>query len=289
MRVPAAMCGIFGLKVTHGRVPLTGVYPLVPSFDTIGPLARSVDDLIAGYLAMAGDDPTDPWTRPVAVHRPPSSVDPSTIRIGIVKQWLDTPHTNETERAIATFLDRCSELGFSTTVIDDKALAPISEVTRASRAEVLEVHADRFGEHPQGYGPDVRARLEESSGVTTGDMVAAQTWISGARAAVQRLQIENLTVLTAPTVGVRSKTIGADDVDIDGTPVFHRIPLASFTAPINAIGVPALSMPVSGTGAPPISVQLIGPAWSEAALLAIARHLESKGVVGFSPPPHQFL
>jgi Asp-tRNA(Asn)/Glu-tRNA(Gln) amidotransferase A subunit family amidase len=288
VRVPAALCGVFGLKVTHGRVPLTGIFPLVASFDTAGPLARTVDDLIAGYLAIAGDDPNDPWSQPVVVDHPASSVDPSTIRIGIVKQWFDTVHTNETAEAIDTFLDRCRALGFSTADIDDDALQPIPGITQASRAEVLDVHRDRFAEHPDRYGPDVRIRLEESSGVTTDDMVKAARWISAERAVVERLQNNGPTLLVAPTTGIRSKRIGVDDVDIDGTAVFHRIPLANFTAPINAIGIPSLAMPIAATGAPPISVQLIGPAWSEAVLLATARHLESTGVVGFSPPPHQF-
>ena len=288
VRVPAALCGVFGLKVTHGRVPLTGVYPLVASFDTVGPLARSVDDLAAGYLAMAGDDPSDPWSRPVSVQRPASSVDPSTIRIATVKQWFDTVHTDEVAEAIDTFVERCKALGFLTAVIDDEALRPIPEVTRASRAEVLDVHGDRFSEHPQHYGPDVRLRLEESAGVSPDDMVAAARWISRAKAAVERLQNDNPTVLVAPTVGVRSKMIGVDDVDIDGISVFHRVPLASFTAPINAIGVPALSMPLTGSGEPPLSVQLVGPAWSEAMLLSIANYLESHSIIGFTPPPLHF-
>jgi Asp-tRNA(Asn)/Glu-tRNA(Gln) amidotransferase A subunit family amidase len=289
VRVPAAMCGVFGLKVTHGRIPLTGVYPLVASFDTVGPLARSVDDLVAGYLAMAGDDPSDPWSRPVSVQRPQSSVDPSTIRIGTVKQWFDTIHTNEIAEAIDTFVGRCRDLGFSTAVIDDEALHPIPEVTRASRAEILDVHGGRFSEHPQRYGPDVRLRLEESAGVTPDDMVTAARWISRAKAAVERLQNDGLTLLVAPTVGVRSKTIGVDDVDIDDTPVFHRVPLANFTAPINAIGIPSLSMPITGSGAPPVSVQLIGPTWSEAKLLTVAGYFEDRELVGYASPPVRFL
>jgi Asp-tRNA(Asn)/Glu-tRNA(Gln) amidotransferase A subunit family amidase len=289
VRVPAALCGVFGLKVTHGRVPLTGVYPLVASFDTVGPLARSVTDLIAGYLAIAGDDPNDPWSKPVVVDHPPSSLDPPTIRIGIVKQWFGTVHTNETAEAIDTFLDKCTDLGFSSTIIDDDDLQPIPEIVQASRAEVLDVHGDRFAEHPDRYGPDVRVRLEESAGVTTDDMVTAARWISAAKAAVARLQNDGPILLVVPTTGVRSKAIGIDDVDIDGTAVFHRIPLANFTAPINAIGIPSLSMPIMATGTPPVSVQLIGPEWSEALLLATAQHLETEGVVGFSPPPHQFI
>jgi Asp-tRNA(Asn)/Glu-tRNA(Gln) amidotransferase A subunit family amidase len=151
------------------------------------------------------------------------------------------------------------------------------------------VHGDRFGEHAERYGPDVRTRLEESSDVTPDDLVAAARWISRAKAAVERLQDDGFTALLAPTVGVGSKTIGVDDVDIDGTPVFHRVPLASFTAPINAIGIPSLSMPITGIGKPPVSVQLIGPAWSEAKLLTIASHLEFYSHVGFTPPPTTFI
>jgi aspartyl-tRNA(Asn)/glutamyl-tRNA(Gln) amidotransferase subunit A len=216
VRVPAAMCGVFGLKVTHGRVPLTGVYPLVASFDTVGPLARSIDDLSIAYVAMAGDDHADPWSRPVPVTRPPSTVNPSSIRLGIVRQWFETAHTSSIADAIATFMDRCERLGFATTVIDDDALRPIPEVTRASRAEVLDVHSDRFAKYPNGYGRDVRTRLEESAGVTTDDMVAAQRWISRAQGTVDRLQADGPTLLVAPTVGVGSKAIGIDDVEIDG-------------------------------------------------------------------------
>ncbi len=289
VRVPAAMCGIFGLKVTHGRVPLSGVYPLVASFDTVGPLAQSVDDLTAGYLAMAGDDASDPWSHPVPVQHPGASIEPATIRIGAVKQWFDSAHSADISRAIDGFLDACADLGFAVTVIDDESLRPVPEVTAASRAEVLDVHGERFREHPQRYGPDVRIRLEESEGVTPDDMVATARWISRAKATIERLQADGLTVLVAPTVGIRSKTIGDDDVDIDGTQVFHRIPLADFTSPINPIGIPALSMPIAGSGSPPISVQLIGPAWSEARLLTIARHLETHDLVGYAPPPITFV
>jgi Asp-tRNA(Asn)/Glu-tRNA(Gln) amidotransferase A subunit family amidase len=285
VRVPAALCGVFGLKVTHGRTPLSGVYPLAASFDTVGPLAQSVDDIAAAYLAMAGDDTTDPWSRPTPVDRPEQTIDPSSIRIGIIKQWFDPPHTRHIGTEIGIFLNACSEAGFDVIVIDDEALRPIPELTAASRAEILDVHGERFAAHADRYGTDVRTRLSDAYGVTTNDLVLANRWMSGARAAVERLQTDRFTALIAPTVGVQSKTIGIDDVDIDGTPVFHRIPLAEFTAPINAIGVPSLAMPINGSGAPPVSIQFIGPAWSEARLLSIGRWLEAEGLVGFTPPP----
>jgi len=70
IRVPAALCGVVGLKVTHGRVPLTGVTPLAPSLDTVGPIARSVADLAVVYTVIAGDDPSDPWSAPAPVDSP---------------------------------------------------------------------------------------------------------------------------------------------------------------------------------------------------------------------------
>ena len=288
VRVPAAMCGIFGLKVSHGRIPLSGVYPLVASFDTVGPLAQSIGDLAVGYLAMAGDDPSDPWSRPYPVESVPSTIAPSAVRIGVVKQWFETAHSSDIAVAIDAFVGSCADLGYAVVVVDEDALRPIPELTAASRVDILDVHGDRFRVHPERYGPDVRIRLEESAGVTPLDLVTAAQWISGARATVDRLQADGFTALVAPTIGVRKKMIGVDDVDIDGTAVFHRIPIANFTAPINAIGIPSLSMPLTNSGSPPVSVQLIGPMWSEAKLLALGEHLESTGIAGFSAPPDRF-
>ena len=141
---------------------------------------------------------------------------------------------------------------------------------------------------PEQYGPDVRLRLEESLGVTVDDLVGAARWITRARATVERLHTQGISALVAPTVGVQSKQIGVDDVDIDGVAVFHRVPLAEFTAPINAVGVPALAVPILESGRPPVSVQLIGPAWSESLLLSIAAWLETNRLIGFTPPPLTF-
>ena len=288
VRVPAALCGVFGLKVTHGRVPLSGVYPLVPSLDTVGPLASNIEDLAATYVTIAGDDRTDPWTRPVDVERPRKMESPNGLRLGVVEQWFEPPHTRHISGEISTFLDRCATAGFEIVEVNEESLRPIRAVTMASRAEILDIHRDRFARNPERYGPDVRIRLEESLGVTVDDMVEAASWSARARGTVARLHADGITALVAPTVGVEAKHIGVDDVDIDGTAVFHRVPLADFTAPINAIGVPSLAMPLTGSGSPPVSVQLIGAAWSEATLLSIGGWCEANNLVGFTPPPLTF-
>jgi aspartyl-tRNA(Asn)/glutamyl-tRNA(Gln) amidotransferase subunit A len=243
-----------------------------------------VDDLAAAYLAMAGDDVMDPWSRPVPVDVPQRSKSPHTTTLGIVAQWFAHPLASEIRREIDSFIDRCADVGYRIVEVNEPTLRLIPEVTRASRAEVLSIHGARFSAQPERYGPDVRLRLQESSGVTVPDMVEAARWRSNARGTVDRLRDQGITALVAPTVGVRSKYIGVDDIDIDGEAVFHRLPLAEFTAPINAIGIPALSIPIADSGMPPVSVQLIGPSWAEADLLAIGHQLESEGITAYAAP-----
>ncbi|NHZ70152.1 MAG: hypothetical protein GWP18_00750 [Proteobacteria bacterium] len=285
VRVPAAMCGILGLKVTHGRVPLSGVYPLAASLDTVGPLATSMDDLTAAYLSIAGDHPKDPWSQPVPVEAPGILDDPSKVRIGVIRQWFDFPHTAEIASDVAAFIEACSHLGMDMVEIDEDTLRPIDETTMASRSEILDVHGARYRSDPERYGHDLRQRLDASYELTLQDLVVAHRWRTAARATIQRHANQGFDAFLAPTVGVMRKKIGQDLVDVDGTEIFYRETLASYTAPINAIGIPALAAPIAHTRAPGTSVQLIGAPWSEARLLEIATMLETREIISVQHPP----
>jgi Asp-tRNA(Asn)/Glu-tRNA(Gln) amidotransferase A subunit family amidase len=284
VRVPAAMCGVLGLKVTHGRIPLAGVFPLVGSLDTVGPLARTVDDLSAAYIAMAGDDPGDPWSQPVPVDRP-GTCDPATVRLGVVTQWCEHPMSAEVADGLTRFIELARDCGATVDHVDAPTLAPAPELLAAIGPEIVAVHGKRFAEHPERYGRDVAERIEQASTGTGSDVVAAERWGSGARATAQRLSDDGFDALICPTVGVMSKRIGRDTVDIDGHEVFHRDALSPFTAPINRMRVPALAAPVQGTSHQGVSIQLVGPMWSEAKLLSLARAFEQRGVFETREPP----
>jgi Asp-tRNA(Asn)/Glu-tRNA(Gln) amidotransferase A subunit family amidase len=286
VRVPAALCGIFGLKVTHGRVPLTGVYPLATSLDTVGPMAGNVEDLTAAYSVMAGDDPKDPWSQPVPVDPIPHDVDLSSLRFGVVAQWNDRPHTRSVASGMATFFKAVSKLGVSILDIDEPGLQPDAGTQRAVGAEILAVHGARFTESPEGYGPETRIRLENAAGASAADVLAGVEWRSGAQGIMARLWNAGIDVVVAPTAGGMTKVIGVDEMDLGDKKVPHRELLATFTAPINHIGVPSLSAPITGTGEPGVSVQLIGPMWGESKLLAIAHALETAGVFTVDRPPN---
>lgn len=288
VRVPAALCGVFGLKVTHGRVPLTGVYPLAESLDTVGPMAGNAEDLAAAYLVMAGDDPRDPWSQPVAVDPVPRDVDLASIRFGVLDQWNTPPHTRAVASGMATFVEAVARLGVGIVDIDEPELQPDPSTEWAVGSEIMSVHSERFAESPEAYGPAISERLADAAGGTAEDVLAAAAWRSRARAIMARLNDSGVDVLLAPTVGGMTKVIGDDDMDLDGTNVTHRSLLAAFTAPINQIGVPSLVAPITGTGTPPVSVQLIGPMWGESRLLAIAGALETAGVFTADRPPNYF-
>lgn len=276
VRVPAALCGVFGLKVTHGRVPLSGVYPLVSSLDTVGPMARTVTDLELAYRVMAGYDPEDGWSVPDEA-MPAIETAPTTI--GVVNQWMTAPMTHNVREGIHRFLTSAREAGFRVVSVDEPSLAPHPALTAAVGPEVLEIHGDRFAKYRDRYGEDLRKRLDLAKNSTARDVADVYRWGVHARNTIARLHADGIGILAAPTVGAMRKVIGEDDIDVDGSRYFHRAVLAAFTSPINRIGVPSLAAPIHGGSGVPVSVQLIAPMWHEDSILAVARKLESAGVL----------
>lgn len=282
VRVPAALCGVFGLKVTHGRVPLSGVYPLVPSLDTVGPIATNVADLDLAYGVMAGYEPEDGWSVPTGAMPP---VDTGQATIGLVEQWLTAPMSRNVREGMERFISGVKEAGFNVVAVDEPSLTPHPALSGAIGPEILEIHGERFTKHRDRYGEDVRARLDLASEGTARDVVDAHRWGASARNTIARLHGDGIGILAAPTVGAMRKMIGVDDIDVDGVRHPHRAVLAAFTAPINRIGVPALAAPISGGEGVPVSVQLVAPMWHEASILDVAGRLESAGVVSAGTPP----
>jgi Asp-tRNA(Asn)/Glu-tRNA(Gln) amidotransferase A subunit family amidase len=284
IRVPAALCGVVGLKVTHGRVPLTGVYPLAPSLDTVGPMTRSVADAAAVLAVIAGDDPLDPWSSPRPVEEAQASPSLAGRTFGYVAQWIAAPRVGEVRAAFHAALEDLVDAGALVVEIDEPALAVPRAVGKANGVEIAAVHRERWEADRSRYGSDVAARLEASFTVPGDDLVAALRWAAGAGHVLER-RFATIDAIVTPTVGATRKPIGVDDIDVDGEPVFYRRLLAETTAPVNRLGLPALALPLPDRGViPPASLQLIGPAWGEALLLALGTALEAGGVARTGTP-----
>ena len=284
VRVPAALCGVAGLKVTHGRVPLSGVFPLAPSLDTVGPLAASVADLALAYQVMAGFDPTDPWSQLQPVITPGAAPpDLKGLRIGVPTQWVDsTPVSEEVGAAFSRVVPELQRLGADVEEIDDPELAPPGLLLDSVYGEVARIHR-QWWEEGRRYGREVAPRLEEAMQVTLDRYVEARTWRARLR---QRAEVAfgRVQLLLTPSVGTTRKVVGEDEVEVVDGRHFYRGVLAGFAALVNHAGLPAVALPLQDAGAPPPSIQLVAPAWQEHRLLEVSAALEKAGLVSVRLP-----
>jgi aspartyl-tRNA(Asn)/glutamyl-tRNA(Gln) amidotransferase subunit A len=264
VRVPAALCGTFGLKVTHGRISLDGVFPLVPSIDTVGPLANSVDNLSHAYRLMSDD------TRPEPVA--------DRLRLGVPQPWVeDGPVSEEVRKAFQRTLDQLAALGHAVSPVEVAGFGPSRELIWAIAEEVCDVHRD-FRARGELYGEDVARRLDEAESTTTSERRAGRDW-QGKMRQLLASALADHDLLVTPTVPVRSKVIGEEMIGDR----HYRAVLSYFSAVVNHTLHPAIALPLTGTGSPPLSLQAIGPMGSEPLLIGFARSLESSGISSFKP------
>ena len=277
VRVPAAMCGIFGLKVTHGRVPLSGVFPLAPSLDTVGPLAGTVADLALAYASMAGYHREDPWSWPApVVSGSTTRPDLRGLRIAIPVPWVDdNPVAEYVAEAFEVAIDRIRSLGAEVEEFTDDTVTNRKEILALTGGEIAPIHR-HWVEEGQPYGPEVAQRLVGALAVTVDDFIRATEWRAMARQRVMAA-FGTFDFLVTPTVGTTRKTIGRDTVETTEGDLPYRPVLSCFTAPVNHFGCPAIVGPLPGTS-PPASLQLIGAPWTEHRLLEVAHLLEREGV-----------
>jgi amidase len=243
IRIPAACCGVAGLKTTWGRIPLTGVWPLAPSLDTVGPMARDVAGLAAG-MALLEPGFTVTAGQPRVVGRVRLEADPT------VDQAVDAALAAVGWDVVPVELAGLEQASTAAmTVLDAEAWASDGELTQTA---------------PEQIGRDVLNRLRQAGAVTPAQLSAAWDEAAGWRATVSALW-ERIDLLVLPTL------LGFPPTLDDAREMRH---IRGITAPVNLAGVPALALPVPSAGPLPASVQLIGPANGEDRLLAAGAALE---------------
>lgn len=277
VRVPATLVGAFGLKVTHGRVPLTGVFPLAPSLDTVGPIAGTVSDLALAYGAIAGFSDSDPWSavQPVITGSGPRP-DLRGVRVGMPVEWVDqAPVTEPVAASFAAAIGRLAALGADIIEIRDPRLTPDGRMGEQF-AEAAAVHRAWRAEGRE-YGPEIDSRLRSVEAFSADDYIAGLEW----RAVIRQraaAAFGHVDVIATPATGATRKVIGDDTIEIDGAAVHYREPLRCFSALVNIMGCPAVVGPLPSHVSPPPGLQLITPWWQEHRLLDIAATLEREGV-----------
>ena len=278
IRVPASLCGIFGLKPTYGRLSRAGTFPFVASFDHLGPLARSVGDLSASYDAMQGPDARDPAqaSRPIEPTLPGLDGGLAGLRIARLGGYF----ARGGEPAAFAAVDRVAGALGATHTIE----LPGTEAARASAylitmVEGAALHADRLRERAGEFDAEVRDRLIAGAMLPGAWVVRAQKLRGWYRERAAEA-FADVDILLAPATPCRAPLIGQKTFVLDGREMLIRPNLGLFTQPFSFIGLPVCTVPVWTEGvALPIGVQVIGPPWREDLVLRVARALEREGAV----------
>ncbi len=246
VRIPAACCGVVGLKTTWGRVPLDGVWPLAPSLDTVGPMGRDVAGVVAGMaLLEPGFAAAAPFDGPVGRLRLPLPVDP---RI---------------EAAIDSAL---AAAGLEVVPVE---LPGWRYATRAGLdilgAEAVAEHGQLTAAHPDGIGADVVDNLAHAKRVGRQRLRDATAFRRRWCVTVDAL-FDRVAVIALPVMGAQPPLVG---------PLAAKAMTVSWTLPVNLAAVPALALPVAAQQQFPAALQLIGRRGAEDLLCSAGLRIES--------------
>jgi aspartyl-tRNA(Asn)/glutamyl-tRNA(Gln) amidotransferase subunit A len=279
IRMPAAACGVVGLKPTYGLVSRAGAMPLSHSLDVVGPLARTVADAALLASVIAGADPDDPPSLAV----PPGLIPavppplPPGLRVAIPTSFF----TDDLSPEIAALLDDAADtlrgLGCSTVRLPMPALQEAVRIYPVILgAEAVSIHGRWLRERPQDYAPQVRGRLLAGLRVPAADYVTALRARAGL---LERLLAEvfaHADVILAPVWSQTPPRIA--EIEAQSVPDAARTVGAVLrpTAPANVLGLPALAIPLGMLSAGvPAGAQLIGRPCSEPTLLALGHAVQT--------------
>ena len=280
IRVPASLCGLFGLKPTFGRLPRTGSFPFVSSLDHLGPVARSTEDLALAYDAMQGPDPEDPFCVARAVEPTFATLSAGIggLRIARASGYFGQNLMPEAAAAVQRVTEA---LGVTLRLDLPEAARARAAAYLITSSEGAALHLHRLRTRPQDFDPDVRDRLLAGSMVPAPMLIQAQKFRRWYRDAVLRL-FDSVDAIIAPATPCTAPLLGQKTFRLDGVEMPVRANLGIFTQPISFIGLPVVAVPIAG--ALPIAVQIITAPWREDVALRIAHWLQTEGVAHAQRP-----
>jgi Asp-tRNA(Asn)/Glu-tRNA(Gln) amidotransferase A subunit family amidase len=257
IRIPAALCGVVGIRPTRGLVPAEGVVPLAWSLDSIGPLARDVPTAALVLDLMAGRE------------RPAPQAEVAGLRIGLATELLELaeePVANAIGAAVALLREQGAE-------VVDVALPDLGRAAAIHRivqcCEVAAAHAPWFAAQRDRYAPEVRARIEPGYRLGAAAYLHAQRHrrlFTRSYAAATR----GLDAVIAPASPVLAPRIADEEILVRGERRPARVALLSCVMPFSQLDGPAVSVPIGGREGLPVGLQVIGRPHAEDVVLPIA-------------------
>lgn len=276
IRVPAAFCGIYGLKPTYGRLSRSGVFLFASSFDHIGPFARSVRDLAAIFDILQGEDPGDP----VCTKKPPEPCLPQLnqgiegLRIAIAGDYFAENAETEVLAAVAKVAIALNTTEIVTIPEPHRARAAAFIITASEGANL---HLKNIKSRPQDFDIATRDRFIAGALIPANWYIQAQKFRRWYRDRLREI-FANVDIIIAPTTPCAAPKIGQEKMIIAGEEMLVRPNLGLFTQPLSFVGLPIISVPIQRPGNLPLGVQIIGAPYKEALIFRVAKHLENQGI-----------
>ena len=269
VRIPAAFCGVSALRPTFGVVSNAGVFPLAASFDVVGPMARSAEDVGALFAVLAQYDSADP--RSV---REPSQTDDSQarpLRLGVPKQFFYDDCEPEIARAIVEATRTLEKLGHSVKEVS-LALAYRAQegFTQFLRAEALTLHSGRLASRSDDLSVDIRSRLKLGETISVSDLVLAIADMHAWRRQLEQIFEEEADVIVTPTTQCAPPRL--EDAKFGKLPAVTRL-----TYPWSFGGLPAMSLPCGLTSQGlPVGLQIAARPFADRLLIALGRQFQAE-------------
>lgn len=278
IRVPAALCGVFGLKPTYGRLSRAGVALFSSSLDHIGSFARSVADIATAFDVLQGEDERDP----VCTKRPPvetrhgvSLQNIEDLRIAIAGDYFLKGASPEALEAVQNVADALNITQYVTIPEAHRARAAAFVITACEGANL---HLEELRSRPQDFDSATRDRFLAGTLIPSNWYIQAQRFRRWYRDRVREI-FQKVDVIIAPSTPISAPLIGQQMMILDGEEILVRPHLGLFTQPLSFIGLPVLSVPIQRLDALPLGVQLIAAPYNESVIFQVASVLEAKGVV----------
>ena len=273
VRIPAALCGIVGLKPTYGRVSRAGLTPLSWCLDHPGPMVRTVEDAALTMNAIAGRDPRDPATAdvPVPDYTEALTEDIRGLRIGVVKEYFESEIDSQVAELVHRAISELGELGAEIVEVSlplYQYAQPISNAILS--AEATAAHRDILLSDGDKLYPQVRDRLEEGLFITAAEYLRAQQARQVFCAHVADL-LKDVDLLAGPVEPVTAPDILARRIDVGGQ-LLPAVPLLTkYTRVYNITGSPAISVPCGfADDGLPVALHLAGRNFDEVTVLRAA-------------------
>ncbi|MGH8000065.1 MAG: AtzE family amidohydrolase [Brasilonema sp.] len=287
IRVPAALCGVFGFKPTYGRLSRAGVALFSSSLDHVGPFARSVRDIATAFDVLQGEDEKDP----VCTKRPPvltlhaaSLQNIEYLRIAIADDYFTKGASPEALEAVRRVADALGVTQYVTIPEAHRARAAAFVITACEGANL---HLEKLrspkaapagASRPQDFDPAMRDRFLAGALIPSCWYIQAQRFRGWYRDKVREI-FQKLDVILAPTTPISAPLICQQTMILDGEEILVRPHLGLFTLPLSFIGLPVLSVPIQRISNLPLGVQLIAAPYNETLILSVAAALEAKDVI----------